>query len=79
MAISDMVATTTLSQRLGYRLREIRKERGLTQRALAGLLQVDHSRVSRFENRAGEPFTVAQLEDIAAALRCDLVVELRPR
>lgn len=83
MAISEvelgvLAPRLTLSQRLGLRVRELRQGRGLTQAALAEVLGVDHSRVSRLENRAGG-FDVAVLEQVAWALDADLVIELRPR
>lgn len=62
---------------MGRRVRELRLERGLTQRALGALLEVSDVAVAQFESRGVD--RISSLERLAWALDCDVVVELRPR
>lgn len=52
---------------LGARIRDTRRQSGLTQEALAGLVGVRRSVISKYETGAIEP-SLAQLRRIAAAL-----------
>ena len=55
-----------------------RVEQGLSQRELAELTGTTQSAIARLE-RGGRPPRIDTLLRIAAALDCELVVELRPR
>jgi DNA-binding XRE family transcriptional regulator len=55
-----------------------RIERGLSQRELAELVGTTQSAIARLE-RGGRPPRIDTLLNIADALECELVVELRPR
>ena len=55
-----------------------RRERGLSQAELAALVGTTQSAIARLES-GGRPPRIDTLLRIAAALECDLVVELRPR
>ncbi len=55
-----------------------RRERGLSQAELATLCGTTQSAIARLEG-GGRPPRIDTLLRIAAALECDLVVELRPR
>ena len=55
-----------------------RKARGLSQAELASLCGTTQSAIARLES-GGRPPRIDTLLRIAAALECDLVVELRPR
>ena len=57
---------------------ERRRERGLSQAELATLCGTTQSAIARLEG-GGRPPRIDTLLRIAAALECDLVVELRPR
>jgi transcriptional regulator with XRE-family HTH domain len=60
------------------RVAERRKELGLSQADLAGLVETTQSAIARLES-GGRPPRIDTLLRIAAALDCDLLVELRPR
>jgi transcriptional regulator with XRE-family HTH domain len=55
-----------------------RRERRLSQAELAALVGTTQSAIARLES-GGRPPRIDTLLRIAAALECDLVVELRPR
>ena len=55
-----------------------RAELGLSQQQLAELVGTTQSAIARLE-RGGRPPRIDTLLKIAAALSCDLVVELRPQ
>jgi transcriptional regulator with XRE-family HTH domain len=55
-----------------------RKELGLSQQALADLVGTTQSAIARLE-AGGRPPRIDTLLRIAAALDCDLVVELQPK
>ena len=54
-----------------------RAERGLSQKQLADLCGTTQSAIARLES-GGRPPRIDTLLNIAAALECELVVELRP-
>jgi transcriptional regulator with XRE-family HTH domain len=60
------------------RVAERRAEMGLSQRELAELVGTTQSAIARLE-RGGRPPRIDTLLNIADALDCDLVVELRPK
>lgn len=55
----------------GQYLRTVRKERGLTQRALAARVGVDHTYISKIEAGAFPPPSVRTLRRMAQALQTD--------
>lgn len=55
-----------------------RAEMGMSQRELAELVGTTQSAIARLE-RGGRPPRIDTLLNIADALECDLLVELRPR
>jgi ribosome-binding protein aMBF1 (putative translation factor) len=57
---------------------ERRKRLGLSQAELAELVETTQSAIARLES-GGRPPRIDTLLRIAAALDCDLLVELRPR
>ena len=57
---------------------ERRKDLGLSQAELADLVETTQSAIARLES-GGRPPRIDTLLRIAAALECDLLVELRPR
>jgi transcriptional regulator with XRE-family HTH domain len=63
---------------LAGRVAEQRRDRGLSQRELADLCGTTQSAIARVE-RGVRPPRLDTLLRIAAALDCELVVELRPR
>lgn len=60
---------TSLASVIGRNIASIRKQRGLTQGAVAERIEVDAETVSRFERGAVMP-SVATLERLCAALEC---------
>ena len=64
--------------RIAAQVAEHRLARGLSQRELAELTGTTQSAIARLE-RGGRPPRIDTLLRIAAALDCELVVELRPR
>ena len=64
--------------RIAAQVAEQRLARGLSQRELAELTGTTQSAIARLE-RGGRPPRIDTLLRIAAALDCELVVELRPR
>ena len=78
--MAEAGVTSGLSRDLGRRVRELRLSREMSQTALARVLGVDQSVVSRLENRDDdEVLRLSTLEQVAWALDVDLVVELRER
>jgi transcriptional regulator with XRE-family HTH domain len=63
---------------IAERVAERRKAWGLSQRELAELCGTTQSAIARVE-RGARPPRIDTLARIAAALDCELVVELRPR
>lgn len=57
--------------RFGERLRELRKQRGLTQRDLAGVVGVDFTYISKIENGHMPPPSEETIIKLARALRVD--------
>jgi transcriptional regulator with XRE-family HTH domain len=54
------------------RIKTIRKEKGITQKDLAEKMGVTPQAVSQFEKTDSDRFTIATLQNIAAALDCQL-------
>ena len=63
--------------KIAERVAERRQERGMSQRELAELVGTTQSAIARLE-RGGRPPRIDTLLNIADALECELVVELRP-
>ena len=63
---------------IAERVAERRAEMGLSQRELAEMVGTTQSAIARLE-RGGRPPRIDTLMNIADALECDLVVELRPK
>ena len=59
------------SQVFGERVRELRKERGLTQRGLAQTIGIDFTYLSKIETGALTPPSEAAIERLAKALGTD--------
>ena len=57
----------------GNRVREIRKEKGLSQEALASLADIDRSYMGHIE-RGEKNITLTKIYQISAALNVDLIV-----
>jgi predicted transcriptional regulator len=64
--------------RIADRVAEQRTAKGLSQRELAELVGTTQSAITRLE-RGGRPPRIDTLLNIADALDCELVVELKPR
>ena len=64
--------------RIADRVTEQRTTKGLSQRELAELVGTTQSAIARLE-RGGRPPRIDTLLNIADALDCELVVELKPR
>lgn len=77
MSVSEVESGEDTAVRLGRRVRELRRGRGMSQVDLAELLSLDNSAVSRVETRGED--SIGRLERIAEALDVDLIVELRER
>jgi transcriptional regulator with XRE-family HTH domain len=67
-----------LFARIAAAVAEQRRARELSQRELAELTGTTQSAIARLE-RGGRPPRIDTLLRIAAALDCELIVELRPR
>ena len=67
-----------LFAQIADRVAERRKELGLSQADVADLVGTTQSAIARLES-GGRPPRIDTLLRLAAALDCDLVVELRPR
>jgi ribosome-binding protein aMBF1 (putative translation factor) len=63
---------------IAARVMERRKAWGVSQRELAGLCGTTQSAIARLE-RGARPPRIDTLSRMAAALDCELVIELRPR
>jgi transcriptional regulator with XRE-family HTH domain len=72
---------SSLSERLAWRIRDLRVKRDLSQTELAKVLGVRQTAVSAMETRSARDatFNLATLQQVAWALDVDLVVELRER
>ena len=57
---------------MGNRIKDIRKSKGITQKELAAKLGVTPQAVSQFERSEPDRFTIATLQNIAAALECQV-------
>ncbi len=57
---------------MGNRIKEVRKSKGITQKELAAKLGVTPQAVSQFEKSDPDRFTIATLQNIAAALECQV-------
>ncbi len=57
---------------MGNRIKELRKSKGITQKELAEKLGVTPQAVSQFEKSEPDRFTIATLQNIAAALECQV-------
>lgn len=76
--------TTLLTMNFPERLTALRKERGLTQQALAGLVNIHVSQIRRYENEQTQPtLDVIRKLAIALGVSADLLVfdkdERQPR
>ena len=76
--------TTLLTMNFPERLTALRKERGLTQQALAGLVDIHVSQIRRYENEQTQPtLDVIRKLAIALGVSADLLVfdkdERQPR
>lgn len=63
---------------MGYNLKQIRKEKGLTQAELAKRTGISRATISRLENGTQKDLMVGNLNRIAEALECkvsDLICE----
>jgi putative transcriptional regulator len=58
------------------RLRELRKERGLSQQALADLADVRQSAISQLESGTRQRIDLGILERLARALECESINDL---
>jgi transcriptional regulator with XRE-family HTH domain len=67
-----------LFAQIAERVANRRKELDLSQAELAELVGTTQSAIARLES-GGRPPRIDTLQRLAAALDCDLVVELRPR
>jgi len=67
----------TLTISLGCAITERRKQRGLTQAQLAGLLGISQESLSQMENGRIAP-KLTRLQDIACALTCTVADLFRP-
>src|ERR1700704_2259715 len=59
------------SPRFGVRLRQLRSEKGLSQRELAGLVGIDFTYLSKVENGHGDSPGEATIRRLAEALSAD--------
>ena len=57
---------------MGNRIKDVRKSKGITQKELAEKLGVTPQAVSQFERSEPDRFTIATLQNIAAALECQV-------
>lgn len=57
---------------MGNNIKEVRKSKGITQKELAEKLGVTPQAVSQFERSEPDRFTIATLQNIAAALECQV-------
>jgi transcriptional regulator with XRE-family HTH domain len=55
----------------GRRIRELRRTKGLTQRQLASVLEIDFTYLSKLENNRGEPPGDQTIRNLARALGAD--------
>jgi transcriptional regulator with XRE-family HTH domain len=78
MSVTD-VTVSRLPSRIGRSVRELREMREMGQTELAVILGTKQSAVSRIEAGSGANMRLSTLEQLAWALGCELVVELRPR
>ena len=72
------VATPNLAEEAGRKLREARRQAGLTQMELAHKVGVNQAVVSRLENGHGNP-TMGLVQDVARALGLEPHIELETR
>lgn len=73
--LNAVIQLTDYYKKLGYRINQIRKEKGLTQEQLAYKSDVERAKISRIEN-GNEDFYFKTLLKIAEALEvkpCDLL------
>ncbi len=63
--------------RIAVTIARMREEKGLTQKDLAKKIHTTQSVISRLESDHYENYSVKTLRKIAAALGCELVIELK--
>lgn len=71
--------TSDTLRNFGRRVRQVRMAMGLSQRALAAIVGVDQSVISRFENGRAPGIRFDKVAAILAALDIDRLDGLRPR
>lgn len=67
-----MAEDREILKRIGKRIAEIRKEKGMTQQELASICNYEKSNMSRIE-AGGTNMTILTLQKIAIALKVDLL------
>lgn len=65
--------------RIAVTIARMREEKGLTQKELAKRIKTTQSVISRLESSGYENYSVKTLKKIAAALQCELVIDLKGR
>ena len=75
---SAAYAEASRAYQLGRQVRQLREDRGWTQKQLAEAAGTTQSAVARFEAGGTTP-TIPVLERLAAAVDADLIVQVEPR
>ncbi len=63
--------------RIAVKIADLREKRSLTQKDLAKKIHTTQSVISRLENANYENYSLRTLKKIAAALQCELVIDLK--
>ena len=65
--------------RIAEKIRQARKQAGLSQRELAKRIRTTQSVVSRLESNNNERLSLQTLLKISAVLNCNLIIDLQPK
>ena len=77
--LAELVNEELQRLRIAEKIRQARKQAGLSQRELAKRIRTTQSVVSRLESNNNERLSLQTLLKISAALNCDLVIDLQPK
>ena len=77
--LAALVEEETQLLRIADKIRQTRKEAGLSQKELANRINTTQSVISRLESNSYERLSLHTLLKISTALNCNLIIELQPK
>ena len=77
--LANLVEEELQRLRIAEKIRQARKQAGLTQRELAKQIRTTQSVVSRLESNNYERLSLQTLLKISTVLNCNLIIDLQPK